>query len=344
MVITNLDSAAAAAHAASATATAAPTAADLPPIRKLKSSLKLSRSSSTETFSTGGSSTPKIVRFAPQLTTVKRFDYRDEPIIISNENSPMGSPLLDYQRDNNEPDFPFTNTLKRNKQNNNNRYHFNLENDLEWETEKYWFNNSALLPDLLKNEKMFNYYNDLNDFHLDDFYQGGKSEDEDDDDDDDDSLDDFNADDFLKPHHRQNSILLHNGSQEDTGNKQGDRDDDHHFIYHNNANTMNSTLNSNSVLLSATSHSFDSINWILKSSNISTFHDTNKKNSLEVSLFNFLQGQNIRLHSLNQDSNNSSKLIGLIYVNNLNFEKFIEIKFSFNHWKDIHYVLSLIHI
>lgn len=59
--------------------------------------------------------------------------------------------------------------------------------------------------------------------------------------------------------------------------------------------------------------------------------------TIEKMIFDYLHGNNIKLHSLTKKSD---KLHGLLYVNNLNFEKFIELKFSFNGWQDIHYTTA----
>lgn len=50
----------------------------------------------------------------------------------------------------------------------------------------------------------------------------------------------------------------------------------------------------------------------------------------------FMHKQMIKIQSLK--INNENKLIGYLIVNNLAFEKYIEIKFTFNNWLNIHYV------
>lgn len=60
-----------------------------PPLRKLKSSLKLPqlhKCNSTSLLS------PKLVRFASHLEKVKTFDGRDSPLAVSAQNTPLGSP------------------------------------------------------------------------------------------------------------------------------------------------------------------------------------------------------------------------------------------------------------
>lgn len=61
----------------------------MPPLRKLKSSLKLPqlhKCNSTSLLS------PKLVRFASRLENVKTFDGRDSPLAVSVQNTPLGSP------------------------------------------------------------------------------------------------------------------------------------------------------------------------------------------------------------------------------------------------------------
>lgn len=90
-------------------------------MRKLKSSLKLSRcnslssdlSSSDSLNSLNSLNSSKFVRFAPQLTTVKNFYINDKPISISNETSPILSDILSsnsYLQEDNK-NYTHTNTL-----------------------------------------------------------------------------------------------------------------------------------------------------------------------------------------------------------------------------------------
>ncbi|SCU85582.1 LANO_0C04698g1_1 [Lachancea nothofagi CBS 11611] len=80
----------------SASATAGPSTtvaavSQFPPFALLRPSLKPGLSSTPSR----SSSSLKNVRFAHQLTTVKRFDTRSEPISISTENSPQLAPICD---------------------------------------------------------------------------------------------------------------------------------------------------------------------------------------------------------------------------------------------------------
>lgn len=96
---------------------------------------------------------------------------------------------------------------------------------------------------------------------------------------------------------------------------------------------------------------FDIAEWKLVSSNLSLFKTDYNMDvaELEYKIFKYLNGQNIKVHSLELSDpvnyediccNNfgSCQIWGLIFVNNLNFEKKIEIKFTLNNWTDIHYI------
>ncbi|CCK70960.1 protein phosphatase regulator PIG1 KNAG_0F02980 [Huiozyma naganishii CBS 8797] len=83
---------------------------------------------------------------------------------------------------------------------------------------------------------------------------------------------------------------------------------------------------------------FDVVEWDFVKSNLEP--PTAEQTRGENDIFSYMNGQNIKLHSLRPLDGGKTKLEGLIYVNNLNFEKFIEIKFTFNDWLDIHYVTA----
>lgn len=250
-------------------------------IRQLKSSLKLSRSNSASiAASSTTSSSFKNVRFAPELTTVKKFDSAAEPISISTESSPQLKPIIagDHEEENSA-----------------------------CERDGLWFNNLTLLPSLLKNKrKICSDANKdkanllLSPFHLDyDSDSGIEDEDEDE-----------------------------GGVQEPKRNRCGQE-----------------------IFDKKQAHQFEVVDWQYLQSNVLPFRDADlnpfvrKRDDtlLETQLFTYLQGSNIRLHCLEQMHNEFGKITGLIYVNNLNFEKFIEVKFTFNHWKDIHYVTATYH-
>ncbi|AEY99096.1 FAGR275Cp [Eremothecium gossypii FDAG1] len=77
--------------------------------------------------------------------------------------------------------------------------------------------------------------------------------------------------------------------------------------------------------------------WELGGSNLVSFHPQGAL-PLQDQLFQFLQGHNIRLNKVSLVDMHTIK--GSLYVTNLHFEKFIEVKFSFDEWKNIHYVTA----
>lgn len=260
-------------------------------IRKLKSSLKLSKSHSTSSVTTcSSSSSQKNVRFAAELTTVKKFDSNAKPISISNENSPTLPTLKDAS------EFYYTTA-----------HADDLYNDYcsSSTDDGFWFNELSLLPAMQK-------------LKLNGIKKMGK----------------------LKKSNRKDLYGTPSNFQLDYDSDSG-RDEDNNEDCDDNGKEDFDTE----------SKFFDVIDWQLLKSNVCTFKNvwnpfiinTNNDTNLENQLFTYLQGSNIRLHSLSQFNNEFGKITGLIYVNNLNFEKFIEIKFTFNSWKDIHYVAANYH-
>ncbi|KAM9907623.1 hypothetical protein OXX79_000849 [Metschnikowia pulcherrima] len=69
---------------------------DAPPLRKLKSSLKLPKLTRSHSMS---QLSPKSVRFAPRLEKIKMFDGRASPSTVSLQCTPMGSPKYDFPND-----------------------------------------------------------------------------------------------------------------------------------------------------------------------------------------------------------------------------------------------------
>lgn len=265
-----------------------------PPVfRRLKSSLKLSKSQSTPSVATtlSSSSSQKNVRFAAELTTVKKFDSSLEPISISNENSPRFYPLSDTDLQYNiaNPETLYDN-----------------EGDCCATEDGFWFNESSLLPSLqrlndVKRLKKFNKKKNVavSKFQLDYDSDSGLDDDDDDDEMEEDDLDSAPRSAVMK---RDESL-------------------DSKFL--------------------------EVIDWRLIRTNVCPFkHVLNpfvlidQNDGYENQLFEYLQGSNIRLHTLKQSKSEFGKIVGLIYVNNLNFEKFIEIKLTFNSWKDIHYITA----
>lgn len=235
-------------------------------VRKLKSSLKLRSSSSMTSISSN-----KSVRFASELTRVKRFDTSREPITISNETSPQL-----WATDKMESSSSAADAI--------------------------WFGTPEMcglgLP-LTKTIPRFSLSD--SDTELDD--------DEDEDNDDDDDLDD-----------------------DENENDNNDDKDNRNYNYYKDSETesdRNSGFGSSAVQVRS---------WMLRRTNIRRFVPVGLDLGKELS--GYLEGHNIKLHSCNGVQLSQGKLTGLIYVTNLNFEKFIEIKFTFNDWRDIHYVTA----
>ncbi|KAG0657626.1 hypothetical protein C6P45_002399 [Maudiozyma exigua] len=259
--------------------------------KKLKSSLKLSSSrnnsltstisnssihSSLSCTSSSSSSSHKSVRFAPELTTVKKFCSTDKPSFISSttlENKKYSNYLI-----------PLDENL--NSSNNNNTIDFNDR-----------IINSQFLPSFNNNS------NNNNNFQLD--YDS------------DSSIDD---DDFSYNLNQRLDLI---------------NDTDSNNQYQNNIIIDNSDTKRTTTTTAVTNSldSFDVLDWNLIGTNL------NSTNTIDS-----MNNQNIKLHSIEQikDSNNkkTDEIIGTIYVSNLTFEKFIEIKFTFTNWSDIHYITA----
>lgn len=254
-------------------------------IRKLKSSLKLSKSHSASSVTTcSSSSSQKNVRFAAELTTVKKFDSNAKPISISNENSPTLLTLKDAS------DFYYTTAHPDDL----------YDDDDDSTDDGFWFHELSLLPAMQR---------------INGIKKMGK----------------------LKK------------SKKSSSNFQLDYDSDSGLDEDNNEDCEDKNGREK---FGTESKIFDVIDWQLLKSNVCPFKNVrnpfiittnNNDSNLENQLFGYLQGSNIRLHSLSQSNNEFGKITGLIYVNNLNFEKFIEIKFTFNSWKDIHYISANYH-
>ncbi|CDO93687.1 unnamed protein product [Kluyveromyces dobzhanskii CBS 2104] len=303
-----------------------------PVIRKLKSSMKLSSSSSQSSISSN-----KSVRFASELTKIKRFDSSREPVTISNETSPQVYPLA------HEPSNSRGSSISTS-------YASNLVNSLD-PSDSFWFGTQLSKMNLPLSKT-------IPKFSLSD------SDNELDESDSDLEVDYFNH--HLKDNNNQN-YMTYNGS---TGNslpgsssnsntfsrngfkfKTNDSSskasvdsefynnlnsfNKEHRFYSNNSNNAGFNFNFNT---SPTKDAIQIKSWILKDTNIKKFHSTSLDPKLDLT--NYLQGNNIKLHECNSLQLSQGKLTGLIYVTNLSFEKFIEIKFSFNGWKDIHYVTA----
>ncbi|EDO14854.1 hypothetical protein Kpol_345p2 [Vanderwaltozyma polyspora DSM 70294] len=254
--------------------------------RKLKSSLKISSGCVDLLTSSNSASSmiPKNVRFAPQLTKVKRFDCNSEPISISNENSPTLYPLDNFSK------FNF----------NSSRGSSIINNDEDGDgddADGLWFSKLA-------DTSSYTFKN----FNLD-----------------------YDSDTSLEDYQFLNNNIITNSSHPDAL-----------LLKHDNLNVLNDSSllsknnnnNNNNENTFIDNSSFIIKDWNLANTNVSPYTYN------QDTIYTYLNNQNIRLHSLKQLPNETDKIYGLIYVNNLNFEKFIEIKFSFNNWQDIHYVTA----
>ncbi|CAB4254344.1 similar to Saccharomyces cerevisiae YOR178C GAC1 Regulatory subunit for Glc7p type-1 protein phosphatase (PP1) [Maudiozyma barnettii] len=120
-----------------------------------------------------------------------------------------------------------------------------------------------------------------------------------------------------------------------------DNDEDLNY-YFNEAGTLRNDNNNNSNPTSPTKSCTDdpllqlqsnqNLKWELLSTNIINSNLILTNDFIK----HFMHNQNIKIQSLK--INNENKLAGYLIVNNLSFEKYIEIKFTFNNWQNIHYV------
>ena len=256
-------------------------------MKKLKSSLKLSRhdslspsitsstssisSASSTSFSSNSSSsnTCKFVRFAPQLTTVKSFHINDEPISISDETSPVLYPIDNTSTFSSTADTTSTpakrlipNIYTRNTSNNKNLWDFNF----------------------------------------------------------DDIADDFDLDYF----------------------------DNYHITY---TNTPTSIASTNCAAKTVTdTSSLSNFNNIIESPtfNMSTIYNNDIQASIINSNFDNYNNNNNNSHNHFESYDNikvvnislvkDNVIRGTVKVRNLQYEKFIQCKFTFDGWKQIHYI------
>ncbi|CCC69834.1 hypothetical protein NCAS_0D02530 [Naumovozyma castellii] len=220
----------------------------------------LSRTSSGS-GSRSNSGSWKNVRFAPQLTTVKSFYSGDEPISISNENSPRlvsvaDTVLLDDRDDDG----------------------FSVNNNFNY---KYYNGDEAFQLDYdSDNESTFEgYYKNLDEKYLGNFH--------------------FSL-----------------GNTRDNSNANGEGD-------------------SAELFADGADEPFEVRDWQLMSSPVQSQFKS------EMPFEQLLNGQNIKLYSLKSENDGQAfKLVGLILVNNIQFEKNIEVKFTFNNWENICYQVA----
>lgn len=330
----------------------------------IKSNKSLPSSSSISSASSSSSQKPisKNVRFDLFSTTIKRFDSDDEPITISNESSPIMSPDID---DNNSRDIYNQND----NYSYNNRYLSSKSFQNNIKNESCWFNNLDILPNLINFDKQFyslykknksisssssntshtnnkqlntgskSFYkqNDLSlsDFDLDyddnedyAYNYGYVYEDEDNDDD----ITINNLDNIRSVY--LNSTINSNYNSFLGYNSDNATDTNTNTNIKNKMVGNEPLMYSNELLISDVD-----IKWKLIDSNvpvISQSLDLQNDQSIE----SYLNGQNIKLYRLEQSDVKENKLHGYLIVNNINFEKIIEIKFTFNNWNNIHYISS----
>lgn len=273
-------------------------------ILKINSNLKqhesLSSSSSTQVTTT--TTTTKNVRFDLLSTTIKRFNSNDEPITISN----------DYHCSSCSPDIDANGSITT-----------DIYNQGDYITdEPCWFNNLDVLPNLINFDKKFHTYyqrykmtrsnlllsssssSSSNQFR--NFYKENDL-----------SLSDLDYDDDITIDTLENSRF--------TGLDSLDKDT-------TNDGCLDTGTDDNDFLISNSD-----IKWELVASNI-----PKPSQSLDLlndqSIQSFLNGQNIKLYNLEQL--NGNKMYGSLIVNNIDFEKIVEVKFTFNHWSNIHYINS----
>ncbi|CCD26814.1 protein phosphatase regulator PIG1 NDAI_0I02460 [Naumovozyma dairenensis CBS 421] len=300
----------------------------------IKTHSNSSISSATTTTTSSSSSSLKNVRFAPELTTVKNFCSNDEPISISNETSPSLLPIehshfknYDDRNGDDDDDDDILLPLENYRLSNNFNYNFNFnlhtrnnnnselesDSDLELDSDfdlKYFdnlnFNNFLLDTNKNKKKPYCHNNNNNNDIHR---------------------LIPMDEIPSIKPLLSVDTTTTSPSSSNDT------------------------TTEEDELLLNIhQKYDFNIIDWNLIGSDVNEFippqkHPNNNiQSDMEQAIFIYLNGQNIKLYSLSQDYNRmdqtSFKLIGYLVVNNLNFEKNIEIKYTFNNWKSIHYLMA----
>ncbi|CUS22604.1 LAQU0S06e01794g1_1 [Lachancea quebecensis] len=276
----------------------------------LRPSLK-ARPSHGHTFSgaSGSSGSLKNVRFAHQLTTVKRFDTRSEPMSISTENSPQPSPRL----------APFkTFSLGAGDE----------EDDGEEsgsDDDQFWFGTALSrtklpLDDIQKGPKFGTTTLNLFDSAL---YSESDC----------DSISDCEAD--LSYSEPSGVPALKRAAMPPIAAGKGS-------IGGGESQVAVSSLPFGRGGASAPSQPrFAVTRWHLASSDIEPLV-TRRAIDLQSHILAHLQGHNIKLNRVSACLD-TKKIQGLIYVTNLNFEKALEIKFTFNNWKDIHYVSAYHH-
>ncbi|KAL3236507.1 protein phosphatase regulator GAC1 [Nakaseomyces bracarensis] len=272
----------------------------------------LSNTSSLSSFSS-----MKNVRFATNLTTVKNFDIAAEPISISHENSPTLRPVASVP----QPSIRDENVLYLSDYDD-----FTRHVDLNF---LHGFHKSRDIS-----------------FFLDDDDTG--------DDDDDENVDDG----FIRDHELKQFFgsLYANSSSKKLSNTCGNSDIHNELNanssraghdYRNMSSSLSQIKNIDNSLATSvpnipncvsntgssrygTDDLLTEMNWKLVNSNVNSHRKSSNSNEA-----------NIHLVSLTQNNHTNDSIVGRIIVKNISFEKFIEAKYTFNNWKDIHYSTAL---
>ena len=280
--------------------------------RKLKSSLKLSsrNNSISSASSVSSASSNKSVRFAPELTTVKKFCSTDRPSFISAETSPNLVPLDES-------------------------YQTMLCTNNDTSDGNFAFNQKISQPFLPRNLSVVgNGNNGITNFQLD--YDSDSSLDD----------DDFSYN-LSQCMHLDNEAPM---------NSYGN--DNKNIIVESGAGSAAATAGvlagrdfgklGRGPWARESLDTFDVVDWHLTGTNVhSSRCDSNGNKPNDICILQN-SGQNILLHSVKQvrDGNTNKRtdeIVGSILVKNISFEKFIEVKFTFTNWSDIHYVTATYH-
>lgn len=286
--------------------------------RKLKSSLKISSrnnsvsSSLSSASSVSSASSNKSVRFAPELTTVKKFCSSDRPSFISAESSPNLVPL-----DESYQSMVYT------------------RDDYDDNETNFAFNQKISQPFLPRNISIANKGdNGITNFQLD--YDSDSSLDD----------DDFSYNLSQRMHVDSDSPINSYGNE------------DKNIIVESGISTSKAQeLSAGSISNNRRAcpgcdskkrdsmDTFDVVDWRLMSTNVHSSRSDNNGNKPNDICVLQNSGQNILLHSVKQirdfqSNKRTDEIVGSIYVKNITFEKFIEIKFTFTNWSDIHYVTA----
>lgn len=256
----------------------------------------------------------KMVRFATELTTVKKFYIYDTPKEINLQNND------NYLSDNEICNYGY-------------KYINNDNTNGKLKDSKYLLNQLGLdfddmddLIDLMDLNKVhysktinynYNFSNNDNNNNII-INRNAININEDDITDDETIVDTLNLDDFSLSNNTDDFMNFRNFGNYDCINSNNDLNNFNNSS--NNASLENLNLNS--------------INWELISKNLTNMNEIDNMTQIKQ----ILEYQNIKLVYLTVVD---GYLKGAILVNNLNYEKNIEIKFTFNDWSNINYINAI---